>query len=184
MNSSYLWESKLDLWAFPVFIFLMLVYLVLAVILLYQIYWMIKERFKNRNRNIIVGTMSLCLVLIYFWPNGVINFDRLEGKDLLVAGREGAANCTTTLKLKSNNKFIEKNICFGMSEVRGDYSLRGDSIFFSNVKLGRGEKEYFQFAVIQPSDFQNEKIIGELKRFMNYNDKFPHDLFITKNELK
>ena len=128
--------------------------------------------------------MGLTLGLIFFWPNGIINFEKLEGSDLLIAGREGAANCTTTFKLKANNKFTEKSICFGMSEVRGDYSLKGDSIFFSNVKLGRVEKTYYQFAVIKQSDFQNEKIIGELKRFMNYSDTLPHDLWITKNELK
>lgn len=184
MNTSYLWEGKLGLWAFPIFLFLLLFYIVLGTILIYQIYWIIKEGFKNKKRDIIVGVMSLTLGLILFWPNGIISFNKWEGDDLLIAGREGAANCTTTFKLKANNKFIEKSICFGMSEVRGDYLLKGDSIFFSNVKLGRNEKGYYQFAVITSSGFQNEKIIGELKRFMNYNDTLPHDLFITKKGLK
>lgn len=184
MNTSYVWEGKLELWAFPVFIFLLVFYIVLAIILIYQVYWVTKEGFKNKKRIIIVGVMSLTLGLIFFWPNGIINFDRWEGDDLLIAGREGVANCTTTLKLKANNKFVEKSICFGMSEVRGDYLLKGDSIFFSNVKIGRSAKEYYQFAVITPSDLQNEIIIGELKRFMNYNDTLPHDLFITKNQFK
>ena len=184
MNTSYLWESKLGLWAFPVFLFLLIFYFVLAITLIFQAYWIIKERFKNTKRNIIVGVMSLSLGIIFFWPNGIINFDRWQGNDLLIAGREGAANCTTTLKLKSNNKFIEKSICFGMSEVRGDYLLKGDSIFFSNVRLGRGGSQYYEFAVISPSEFQSQIIIGELKRFMNYSDTVPDPLFITKNEIK
>jgi hypothetical protein len=184
MNTSYLWESKLGLWAFPVFIFLFIFYIVLAITLIYQVYWIIKERFKNKKRNIIVVVMSCMLGIMFFWRNGIINFDKWEGNDLLIAVREGSANCTTTLKLKSNNKFIEKSICFGMSEVRGDYLLKGDSIFFSNVKLGRGESQYYEFAIIRPSEFQSQIIIGELKRFMNYNDTLPNDLSITKNELK
>jgi hypothetical protein len=142
------------------------------------------ERFKNKRRVIIVGVMAITLSLIFFWPIGVINFEKFEGDNLLIAEREGAANCHTSLKLKANKQFVEKNICFGVSEVRGNYSIKGDSIFFSNVRLGRDVNEYYQFAVIKQSDFQNKKIIGELKRFMNYNDTLPHDLFITKNELK
>ena len=184
INTSYLWEGKLGLWAFPFFIFLFILYIVLVITLGYQIYWVIKERFKNKRRLIIVGVMSFALGIMFFWSNGIINFEKLEGEDLLVAGREGAANCTTTLKLKTNNKFIEKSICFGMSEIRGNYLVKGDSIFFSNVKLGRGNKEYFKFAVIKDLAFQNKEIIGELKRFINYNDTLPHDLWITKNEIK
>lgn len=115
--------------------------------------------------------------------DGIFGFGNRGPKDLLIAEREGAANCYTTLKLKADNKFIEESVCFGMSEIRGTYSRKGDSIFFSNIELGRGESEYYQFAVIS-SEFQNEKILGELKRFKNYSDTLPHDLFITKNEFK
>ena len=128
--------------------------------------------------------LAIVLGSAFFWPGGILDFEGLEARDLLVAGREGAANCHTTLQLKANNKFIEKSVCFGMTEIRGQYSIKGDSIFFSNVKLGRGENEYYQFAVISKSDLQNQKIFGELKRFKNYSDTLPHDLYITKNEFK
>jgi len=142
------------------------------------------EKLKKKRRIIIVGVMTTALSLIFFWPNGLINFEKLEGDNLFVAEREGAANCYTTLRLKANKKFVEKNICFGVTEVSGNYSIKGDSIFFSNVRLGRNVSEYYQFAVIKHSDLQNKKIVGELKRFMNYNDTLPQDLFITKNEFK
>ena len=183
MNTSYFWMDKLGLLAIPFSIFLFLLYIFLAVALLYQVYWVINEKLHNRKRNVLVVVMGVALSLVFLWQDGIISFEKYEDKDLFIAEREGAANCYTTLKLKDNNRFIEKNICFGISEVTGKYSIKGDSIFFSDVQLSRDKDEYYQFAVIKQSAFENKKIIGELKRFMNYNDTLPHELWITKNEL-
>ena len=184
MNTSYFWMGKLGLLAIPFSIFLFLLYIFLAVAFLYQIYWVINEKLQNRKRNVLVVVMGVALSLVFLWQGGIINFEQYEDKDLFIAEREGAANCYTTLKLKANNKFVEKNICFGVSETSGKYLIKGDSIFFSNIQLGRGENEYYQFAIIKQSNFQNKKVLGELKRFKNYSDTLPHELFITKNEIK
>ena len=184
VNTAFFWEGKLGSFAMVLSLILVVVYGVLITSLLYQIYLAIQEKFKSTQRLISISIAAVVLVLIYFKPYGIINFEKLQGNDLLIAEREGAANCYTTLKLKENNKFSEKSICFGVSEITGKYSIKGDSIFFSDVQLGRDKSEYYQFAVIKQSASENKKIIGELKRFMNYSDTLPHELWITKNELK
>ena len=90
--------------------------------------------------------MTVMLFIIFLKPNGIINFDRIRGKDLLIAQAEGAANCMTTFKLKNNNKFVERTICFGVTEISGTYYLKGDTIIFNSVKLNRYENEYYKFA--------------------------------------
>jgi len=184
VNTTFFWEGKLGFFAMVLSLILVIVYGVLIISLLYQIYLAIREKFKSTQRLISISIVAVVLVLIYIRPDGIINFEKFQGNDLLIAEREGAANCYTTLKLKENKKFIEKSICFGVSEITGKYSIKGDSIFFSDVQLGRDKSEYYQFAVIKQSASENKKIIGELKRFMNYGDTLPHELWITKNELK
>jgi len=176
INTLYFWEVKLGFYAMPMTLILFIIYCVLVIVLFRQVYIAIKEKLKNKKRLISIGIVSIILFLIYFRPYGLIDFEKFEGGDLLVAGREGVANCRTVLKLKLNNKFVEKSICFGVSDVRGNYLIKGDSIFFSNVQLGRGEKSYYQFAVINQSN--------ELRRFKDDNDSLPDFLYIAKNELK
>ena len=184
VNTTFFWEGKLGFFAMVLSLILVIVYGVLIISLLYQIYLAIREKFKSTQRLISISIVAVVLILIYIRPDGIINFEKFQGNDLLIAEREGAANCYTSLKLKENKKFIEKSICFGVSEITGKYSIKGDSIFFSDVQLGRDKSEYYQFAVIKQSASENKKIIGELKRFMNYGDTLPHELWITKNELK
>ena len=126
--------------------------------------------------------MSIVLSLTYWKPTGLINFDKLEGADLLIAEREGVANCTTRLRLKTNNKFNERSICFGISKISGNYFIKHDTIFFSDKKLERNKK-YYQFAVIEKTKSQNEKIIADLVLYNSLTDNDPNRLWITKNDL-
>jgi len=97
----------------------------------------------------VAGLLTIVLVLAFFKPFGFIDFDKLEGGDLLIAEREGAANCMTTLKLKDNFTFRETNVCFGVTEIKGNYHLQNDTIYFDNVNIGRHEKGFYKFAVIR-----------------------------------
>lgn len=170
----------MGIWAFPIFIFLAIVFLVLAIICLIQIGKGFKEKFSNRNRNWTIGIMAISLGLIFFKPSGIINFDRLEGEDLFIAQREGAANCMTTFKLKPNNKFKERSVCFGVSEARGNYEIKNDTIFFSDVNVPRGNEEYYEFGILKKSKYRDEKA---LFRYRSRSDTVGNELWITKNEI-
>lgn len=108
-------------------------------------------------------------------PNGMINFDRLAGKDLLIAEREGAANCMTVLKFKDNHTFIERNVCFGIKEIKGSYEIKGDTLLFINVHVGRMDESYYPYAVVKNPD--------TLVLYGNNKDLVSRALRITKNEL-
>lgn len=183
VNTTYYWEGKLGLFAFPAFLVLTVVYFGLAVVLLRQFYLAIKEKFREKQRFILIALLTAVLTLIFLKPFGLIDFDKFEGKDFLVAEREGAANCMTTFKLKEDNKFIESNVCFGVTEIKGNYKLRNDTIYFENVVLGRHIDEFYQFAVIRPSIYNNDGKHFDLVRYKSINDTTGHILWITKNEL-
>ena len=101
--------------------------------------------------------------------------------DILVAQREGAANCTTTFRLKKGNKFIEKSICFGTTEVTGEYKIKNDTIFFENVKYSRLKNDFYQFALIQSPRFK--KGSWELIRYKDVKDHQGQRLFISENKV-
>jgi len=183
VNTTYYWEGKLGLFAFPAFLLLAAVYLGLAIVLVRQIYFLIKEKFTDKQRLFKAGLLTIVLALTFYKPFGLIDFDKLEGGDLLVAEREGSANCLTILKLKDDFTFRERIGCFGVSEIKGTFRVVNDTIYFDNIQLGRHEDDFYKFAVIKPSMFDNSKILGDLIRYKNLADTTGHELWITKNEL-
>ena len=182
VNTNYFWEAKLGVLAFPAFIFLALVFIILSFLLLRQLIIGVKEKFTNKSRVVAIGIMTIILILTFIKPNGLINFDKFNGTDLLIAQREGAANCMTTIKLKENMTFRERSVCFGVTEIKGTYELRNDTIFFKNIEYGRNENEFYEFAVIKPSKINADKF--DFVRFKNRNDTIGNELWIVKNELK
>jgi hypothetical protein len=151
--------------------------------LLRQIYFSLREKFTNRQRLFLVGLLTIVLSLTAYKPFGLVDFDKFEGGDLLIAEREGAANCMTTLKLKDDLTFRERNVCFGVGEIKGSYHLQNDTIYFDKVQLGRHEDEFYEFAVVTSSKFNTDGKHFDLKRFKNLSDTVGHELWITKNEL-
>lgn len=51
------------------------------------------------------------------------------------------------------------------------------------IKTLAREEVSNMYALIMPSSMQNDKIVGELVRYLNHDDSRGHELFITKNEL-
>jgi hypothetical protein len=167
----------------PAALLLVAFYLGLFIALLRQLFLVIKEKFKDRERFVTLTILTTVLVLTYFKPFGLIDFDKLQGNDILIAQQEGAVNCMTIFKLKKNNKFREKNICFGTLETKGDYRIQNDTIFFENVIFGRYENGFYKFAVIRPSKYAKSSNRFDLIRYKDYNDTIGHELKIIKNDL-
>jgi len=183
VNTSYYWEGKLGLLAFPSFLLLILIYIGLGVSVIRQLYLAIKEKFDNKLRLSIIGLIVFVLIITFLRPNGLIKFDKFEGGDILVAEREGAANCMTTLKLKDDYTFIERNVCFGVTETKGKYHIKNDTIYFDNVINGRNMDEYYSFGVVKPSKFSKDGKHFDFVRYKSLNDTLGHELWVTKNEL-
>lgn len=183
VNTTYYWEGKLGLFAFPAFLILVIIFFRLGIALIRQIYFLVKEKFADKKRLINIGLLTLALTLTFLKPFGLIDFDKLEGDNVLIAEREGAANCMTTLKLKDNFTFSERSVCFGVTETKGNYHLQNDTIFFDNVSVGRHENEFYKFAVIEPSKFNKDGKHFDLTRYTSLTDTVGHELWITKNDL-
>lgn len=182
VNTTQLWEGKIGLFAMMTFIIMIIYFLVLLVLLIGQIFKSYSEKFKERKRLVLIGVMTFILTTSFLFPQGIINFSQFESESLFIAQREGTANCMTTLKLKANNKFIERNVCFGITEITGDYRISGDTIYFENVSLGRLENEFYDYAIIQQESTGNNDL-GDLIRFENKSDTIGVALWIKKNEL-
>ena len=91
----------------------------LIVMFIYHLVKAIKEKFGLKLRNALLLCLLITIGTTIYKPLGLIDFDSLQGKDVLIAQREGAANCITTLKLKDSMTFIEYNYCFGTSRIKG-----------------------------------------------------------------
>lgn len=183
VNTTYYWEGKLGLFAFPAFLILTVIYLGLGVELIRQVYFLVKEKLTDKTRLINIGLLTIVLTLTFLRPFGLIDFDKLEGENVLVAEREGVANCMTTLKLKDDFTFSERSVCFGVTEIKGNYHLQNDTIYFDNVSAGRHENEFYKFAIIKPSKFNKDGKHFDLTRYKNFTDTVGHELWITNNDL-
>lgn len=183
VNTTYYWEGKLGLFAMPVFLILTVVYFGLVIALIRQLYLSIKERFSNKFRLLNIGFLTAILTLTFFKPFGFIDFDKFEGENLLIARREGAANCMTTFKLKDDLTFKERNVCFGVTEIKGTYRIYNDTIYFFNVRRAKKEDIKYEFGVIEKLELYTENPHA-LKLYKSKNDTIGFKYFITKNDLK
>lgn len=184
VNTAYYWESKIGIYAMITFMLLVIYFGILAILLLIQMYSLVKERLRNRQRLILTGTMIMVLSLTYAYPGGFINFENFESRSLLMARREGSANCMTVLKLREDHSFVEQSVCFGMSEVTGTYTVKNDTVFFENISSGRQAHVFYKFAIIKNTGTPNGQYLGELVRFKNDTDTIGIALWIIKNDLK
>ncbi|GAL86138.1 hypothetical protein MYP_3367 [Sporocytophaga myxococcoides] len=53
--------------------------------MLIQFFYALKERFKIKQRVQVLGLLTIVLTLTFLKSNGLINFDELKGKDILIA---------------------------------------------------------------------------------------------------
>lgn len=173
----------MGLFDIPIFAGLFLTFIGLLIILPLQVFAFIVEQAKGKQRLIAIFLIAIVLITTCFYPNGMINFEKLGANNALVAIREGSANCTSNLKLKDDNKFSLRTYCFGIDESTGSYHLQHDTIFFSQVSTGRREHEFYQFALIKPSVFRDSSKYSDIILFKNKSDTVGYIMLITTNDL-
>ena len=184
ITTSYYWEGRLGLLAFPTFIILIIIFIVLLILSIRQIFLLIREKFNNKKRLFLISFMIVILALVLYKPGGIIDFDKLEGNNILIAKGEGAANCITTLKLKDNGKFLERTGCFGVFDIKGKYTIKNDTIFFNEINFNRYKDAYYKFAIIRYEDYENKNDLGHFIRCRENCDSIFYGLKIIKNDLK
>ena len=111
---------------------------------------------------------------------GMINWEKYEGQNLLVADREGTANCRTIIKLKENNKFKYISRCFGVDFYFGTYKIRKDTLYLELDK-NVGYMDKSSYAVLLKSKNDTTKY-RQMILHKNYKDK--RSLSFSIRELK
>lgn len=176
------WEGKLGILAFPLFLILAICYFLLVIIFIRQLFLLIREKFTDKPRLINSLFLAAVLVLTFFKPHGLIDFDKLKGNDLLIADYEGAGSCNSVLKFKANKKFIKRDICFGIDEITGTYYIKGDTLFFQNVEPTIVKDKFDKFALIKLFNSPKGIYAGQLISFKNREDTIGHRFNITLNK--
>jgi len=182
VNTTYYWEAKLGILTFPAFLILVVVFVGLFITLFRQLYFATKEKFKYKLRNYKIALLTVVLALTIFRPFGLVDFDKLKGADILIATREGGGNCTSILKLKENHEFRQRDVCFGVTEVKGTFRISNDTIYFEQSNFNRRKVKYYDFAVIRPTKYGIEDNKFDLVLYYK-NDTLGHELYITKNKI-
>jgi hypothetical protein len=148
VNTTYYWEGILGAWMMPLTLLFIIVFLILSVCLIHRLFLVIKGTTRERSKVYITIITMIFWGLIFIKPFGIINFDKLNGKDLFVAARKGSASCGITFKLKERNKFILREVCFGIASTNGTYKLKNDTIIvFDHLPSKNGPKA-FEFGII------------------------------------
>jgi len=170
ININYYLEEIIGFLMMPLFIISILLYIILFVLMLGQLIKSIQESFSNKKRLISIGIVMILLALIYSKPNGVINYDSFN-KSILIANNEGGGNCSSTLKLKDDNTFKQRNVCFGVEIIKGNYSVINDTIFFKNnsnykyrfATITKGKNNSQLFFYTKP----NDSVVGKMNIIKN-----------------
>ena len=184
INTSYYWDAHIGFLVFPITIIMFFAFYVIGAVLIFQIYRGFKKKITDKKMNISIVIVTIGLILIYLRPYGIIDYEKFEGENVLVAKREGSANCMKTLKLKSNNYFKERDVCFGIYEVTGEYLLKNDTIYFKNVEFSNNRSnDFYEFAVFRLTKYGKNGISKDLVRYKNKDDTIGHILSIVKNNL-
>lgn len=175
-NTSYFWLWRLGGYSLILDLVFWLTWFILLLVLFIQLVKNIKKGLLHKDKTQVTSVSIILLGLIAWKPTGIIEFHSL-GKDyLLIAGQEGVANCTTSLSLRSDKTFRKIDICFGKSEIRDKYEVRGDTINFRDDTWQLGDDDFYKFAIINKQE-------NAITLYQDLGDTTGYSISIVKNKL-
>jgi hypothetical protein len=169
VQTYYFWEIWIGLMLLPIWIAIIITFIVLVFNLISKLWRLSITKLQDKELLISFAIQAIIISVTIFFPFGMINFHDFEEKDIIVAHREGVGGCGSYLKFKIDKTYIDREVCFGVFEVRGKYEIKGDTITF----LSGSNHDY---AVIK-----HDKFGDELACFKNDSARFIFE--ITKLEL-
>lgn len=183
VNTTYYWEGKMGAVAMLTTLLMIVYFVVLVILLLVQTYFAIGEKLQNKHRLFLLGLIAIVLTLTVFFPNGIVNFEKIESDIVFIAQREGVASSMTTLKLREDKTFKNRVVCFGIDETTGMYEIKGDTIFFKSNSWVRDKEDFYEFAVLERAKSPKEKYLGRLVQFEDKSDTIGMALEVIKNDI-
>jgi hypothetical protein len=183
INTSYFWDSYARVLFLPLALACFITLVIAFLLLLRQIYMVVRERFADKSRLYTTIAITVLLALIVIEPFGIIDYEKLEGKSIFSAGYKGVASCSSALKLTADHKYFVRGVCFGVEHLSGTYTVANDTIRFNSPASGRSNG-YYEFGVIKMlSNPPGSHIIGELRLYRSVKDSMPLPMGVTLNEL-
>lgn len=183
INTFNLWKGQLGMFHLILSIVLFFYFLVLSGFLVGQLFAAFQEKLKDKHRLYLLAILVFTLGSTVLYPRGMFNFDNWGSSTVLIAQVEGAANCTTTLKLKKDNTFVERVVCFGIADSKGRYLMKGDTIFFHSVKSGRNNGNFYKYAVLKKPAIKSKGKLGNLECYERLTDTIGFPMEIIKDKL-
>lgn len=169
VNTSYFVEKLPGLWDMVIAILITLGFILLGILLIGQLYELFKEKLRDSSRIISTIVLITTLTVTYIFPTGIINYEDLQGEDLLRANLEGVANCQTVLKIKKNNKFIQSSLCFGVDKWNGTCQIIGDTVKLNYTDTSSLNNK-FAYGLIKLTKHKEHLKTGQLLMFKSYKD--------------
>lgn len=187
VNTTYYWEGELEFLPFSLTLLLVTFDVGLIIIFVREFFFAYKESFEIKYRIVTIGILSIGLIISFCRQYKLLGISDFQSKELLTGmrGFEGPnSNCITTIKFNSNYTFQERNLCNGISMVKGTYRISDDTIYFQEFNKGKKEDVKYDFAVIEKQDFYTENEYA-LVLYKNKKDKnrFLYWLGGKENEL-
>lgn len=167
-NTAYFWQSKLGVYFLFVSAGLILSYLLLFFFILRIIFFSIKHKINDKYYLLYLLFLSFVLICPIVFPGGIINFEKYESENSIIAQREGVANCINTLKIKVDGRFVERAVCFGITEYSGKYKQFGDTLFFEYDDKLKTDLKRFEYAIIKRK--VSTENIGTLTKYIGKKD--------------
>jgi hypothetical protein len=76
---------------------------------------------------------------------------------------------------------VERIICFGITESKGRYHMKGDSIFFHSVASGRNNGNFYKYAVLKRPAVKSKSNLGILECYEHLTDTLGLPMAIVEN---
>lgn len=103
-------------------------FILLLINLLVMLVRLIRHRFQNKTENWQFVVLLSFQAVIFFFPDGLVNFRDFEPENLISAQREGVANCMTYLNFRVDGTCVERQQCFGVQVREGTYQFKNDTL--------------------------------------------------------
>jgi len=182
VNTAFLWDKLPGGWDFLLFLILGCVWFVLLCVFVLKVFGLIIDRFSDRNNIVSVVIIAASLVFSFLFPTGLVRSEFNSKPAVLVASREGVANCKTTLKLYEGSEFVLRSACFGIHDQSGTYEIIGDTVKMIFEKM-TSAGVISTYAIINRAESGSSAFWGNLFLFQIPSDSIPLTMHISKMEL-
>lgn len=177
VNTSFLWEQLPSGWDFLLTLLLACIWLLLVFLFFWKFIVFIQSKKTDQRK---IGTLIIILFVIlfcFFFPLGIIKSSDFDPDPYLIASREGAANCTTTIILGTDSTFIERSVCFGVERKTGTFTINRDTVF---LKFNRESGPVIEcIGIIERNKDSGNDTYGYFNYYRNSYDERPIPMKIS-----